>query len=73
MSAIDSSDGRAGIVSLIEVDGDGLVPRRLALESAERRVDKMLWLRYDHLISPSPGAPRATPPAQVINQCAQRS
>jgi 2,5-diamino-6-(ribosylamino)-4(3H)-pyrimidinone 5'-phosphate reductase len=40
------ADGRAGMATLFDVDDEGFVPRRLALESVERRADDMLWLRY---------------------------
>jgi riboflavin biosynthesis pyrimidine reductase len=40
------ADGRMGTPALFDVDGDDVAPRRLALESAERRADDFLWLRY---------------------------
>jgi riboflavin biosynthesis pyrimidine reductase len=39
-------DGRIGTPSLFDVDRDGVAPRRLALDSMERRADDVLWLRY---------------------------
>jgi 2,5-diamino-6-(ribosylamino)-4(3H)-pyrimidinone 5'-phosphate reductase len=39
-------DGRVGTASLFDVEGDGVAPRRLALEAVERRADDVLWLRY---------------------------
>lgn len=40
------ADGRAGMPSLFDVDGDDAAPHRLALEAVERRADDVLWLRY---------------------------
>jgi riboflavin biosynthesis pyrimidine reductase len=40
------ADGRVGTPSLFDVTGDGITPRRLALEGVERRMDDVLWLRY---------------------------
>jgi len=40
------ADGRMGMAALFDVDADGAAPRRLALESVERRADDVLWLRY---------------------------
>ena len=40
------ADGRIGTPALFDVDGDDVSPRRLALESVERRADDVLWLRY---------------------------
>ncbi len=40
------ADGRIGTPALFDVDGDDVTPRRLALESVERRDDDILWLRY---------------------------
>ena len=40
------ADGRMGTPALFDVDGDEVVPRRLALEAVERREDDVLWLRY---------------------------
>ena len=40
------ADGRIGTPALFDVDGDDVTPRRLALESVERRADDVLWLRY---------------------------
>jgi Pyrimidine reductase, riboflavin biosynthesis len=39
-------DGRVGLASLVDVQGEGFAPRRLALEHVERRADDVLWLRY---------------------------
>jgi 2,5-diamino-6-(ribosylamino)-4(3H)-pyrimidinone 5'-phosphate reductase len=39
-------DGRVGTAALFDVEGEGVQPRRLALEAVERRVDDGLWLRY---------------------------
>ena len=38
-------DGRVGTPALFDVDGDDVVPHRLALEGGVRRADHMLWLR----------------------------
>jgi riboflavin biosynthesis pyrimidine reductase len=40
------ADGRIGTPTLFDVDGDDVTPRRLTLESVERRSDDVLWLRY---------------------------
>lgn len=40
------ADGRIGMAALFDVEGDDVTPRRLALESVERRADDFLWLRY---------------------------
>jgi riboflavin biosynthesis pyrimidine reductase len=40
------ADGRIGTPALFDIDGDDVTPRKLALESVERRADDMLWLRY---------------------------
>lgn len=40
------ADGRVGTPALFDVDGDRAAPRRLALESVERRGSGVLWLRY---------------------------
>lgn len=40
------ADGRVGTPALFDVDGEDIVPRRLALEAVERREDDVLWLRY---------------------------
>jgi len=40
------ADGRVGTPSLFDIDGEGVIPRRLALETVERRADDVLWLRY---------------------------
>jgi riboflavin biosynthesis pyrimidine reductase len=39
-------DGRIGTPALFDIDGDGVAPRRLALEHVEQRADDVLWLRY---------------------------
>lgn len=40
------ADGRIGTPAVFDVDGEGVAPRRLALESVERRAGDVLWLRY---------------------------
>jgi len=47
------ADGRVGTAALFDVEvdpsagtGQAITPRRLALESVERRADDVLWLRY---------------------------
>ena len=40
------AEGRVGTPALFDVDGDGVAPHRLALESVERRADDVIWLRY---------------------------
>jgi riboflavin biosynthesis pyrimidine reductase len=40
------ADGRTGTPALFDIDGGGVIPRRLALEHVERRADDLLWLRY---------------------------
>jgi riboflavin biosynthesis pyrimidine reductase len=40
------ADGRIGTPALFDVEGEGVTPHRLALESVERRADETLWLRY---------------------------
>jgi riboflavin biosynthesis pyrimidine reductase len=40
------ADGRMGTPALFDLDGGDVTPRRLALESVERRADDVLWLRY---------------------------
>ena len=40
------ADGRMGTPALFDVEGSGVAPRRLTLESVEQRVDGVLWLRY---------------------------
>ena len=40
------ADGRMGMATLFDVEGDGGAPRRLVLESVERRTDDVIWLRY---------------------------
>src|SRR5690606_25253984 len=39
------ADGRVGTAALFDVDGD-VAPRRLSLDSVERRADGILWVRY---------------------------
>jgi len=50
-----SVDGRMGSPALVDVAGDDVAPRRLALEAVERRADDVFWLRYR--VEPR-GAPR---------------
>ena len=40
------ADGRIGTAALFDVDNGHGAPRRLALESVERRADDVVWLRY---------------------------
>ena len=40
------ADGRVGTASLFDAAGGGTAPRRVALESVERRAGDVLWLRY---------------------------
>jgi 2,5-diamino-6-(ribosylamino)-4(3H)-pyrimidinone 5'-phosphate reductase len=40
------ADSREGTPALFDVDARAVAPRRLALETVERRGDDMLWLRY---------------------------
>jgi 2,5-diamino-6-(ribosylamino)-4(3H)-pyrimidinone 5'-phosphate reductase len=40
------ADGRIGTPALFDDDADDVTPRRLALESVERRTDDVLWIRY---------------------------
>jgi 2,5-diamino-6-(ribosylamino)-4(3H)-pyrimidinone 5'-phosphate reductase len=40
------ADGRIGTPALLDIDGDDVTPRALALEAVERRAADMLWLRY---------------------------
>ena len=40
------ADGRIGTPALFDVEGDGVRPRRLALETVERRAGDVVWLRY---------------------------
>jgi 2,5-diamino-6-(ribosylamino)-4(3H)-pyrimidinone 5'-phosphate reductase len=40
------TDGRIGTPALFDIDGDDVTPRRLTLDSVERRADDVLWLRY---------------------------
>jgi 2,5-diamino-6-(ribosylamino)-4(3H)-pyrimidinone 5'-phosphate reductase len=40
------ADGRIGTPALFDIDGDDVTPRRLTLDSIERRADDVLWLRY---------------------------
>lgn len=40
------ADGRIGTPALFDVDGDDPAPRRLVLDSVERRAGDLLWLRY---------------------------
>jgi 2,5-diamino-6-(ribosylamino)-4(3H)-pyrimidinone 5'-phosphate reductase len=49
-------DGRMGTPALFDEDADAATPRRLALESVERRADDLLWLRYRVETAASPDA-----------------
>ena len=40
------ADGRIGTPALFDMDGEGGEPRRLVLETVERRPDDVIWLRY---------------------------
>jgi riboflavin biosynthesis pyrimidine reductase len=40
------ADGRVGTPALFGVVGDEVTPRRLVLDTVERRADDVLWLRY---------------------------
>jgi 2,5-diamino-6-(ribosylamino)-4(3H)-pyrimidinone 5'-phosphate reductase len=40
------ADGRIGTPALFDVDGDRVIPQRLALVVVERRHGDILWLRY---------------------------
>ena len=40
------ADGRAATPALFHIDGDRTTPRKLALETVERRDGDVLWLRY---------------------------
>lgn len=40
------ADGRVGTPALFDMDGDGVTPHGLALDSVERRADDVLWIRY---------------------------
>ncbi len=40
------ADGREQTPALFDIDAREVMPRRLALETVERRADDMLWLRY---------------------------
>ena len=40
------ADGRVGTPAVFEVDRSGAAPRRLTLETVERRSGEMIWLRY---------------------------
>ena len=40
------ADGRAATPALFHIDGDRATPRKLALETVERRDGDVLWLRY---------------------------
>ena len=40
------ADGRVGTPALFDIGNVGVTPRRLALESVERRSENVLWLRY---------------------------
>jgi 2,5-diamino-6-(ribosylamino)-4(3H)-pyrimidinone 5'-phosphate reductase len=40
------TDGRIGTPTLFDIDGNDVTPRRLALDTVERRADDVVWLRY---------------------------
>ena len=40
------ADGRVGTPAVFDVERRGAAPRRLTLETVERRSDDMIWLRY---------------------------
>lgn len=40
------ADARKGTPALFDIEGAGIEPQRLALESVERHADDVLWLRY---------------------------
>jgi 2,5-diamino-6-(ribosylamino)-4(3H)-pyrimidinone 5'-phosphate reductase len=40
------ADGRIGTPALFDIEGDGVAPHRLGLETVERRDGDVLWLRY---------------------------
>ena len=40
------ADGRMGLAALFDLEDGDAAPRRLALESVERRADDVVWLRY---------------------------
>ena len=40
------ADGRMGTPALFDAGRDDAAPRRLALESVERRAGDIVWLRY---------------------------
>ena len=40
------ADGRVGTPAVFDVDRSGAAPRRLTLETVERRSGEMIWLRY---------------------------
>ena len=39
-------DGRIGTPAVFDIDGEGVSPVRLVLETVEQRADDVLWLRY---------------------------
>ena len=39
-------DGRIGTPALFDIDEDRVTPRRIELDSVEKRADGLLWLRY---------------------------
>ena len=40
------ADGRVGTPAVFDVDRSGAAPRRLTIETVERRSGEMIWLRY---------------------------
>ena len=40
------ADGRIGTPALFDIEDDDVTPRRLELDSVEKRADGVLWLRY---------------------------
>jgi 2,5-diamino-6-(ribosylamino)-4(3H)-pyrimidinone 5'-phosphate reductase len=49
------ADGRVGTPALFDIGDAGVTPRRLALESVDRRSENVLWLRYR--VEPIPHSP----------------
>ncbi|HEX5871596.1 MAG TPA: dihydrofolate reductase family protein [Longimicrobium sp.] len=50
------ADGRLGTPALFDDDAEDATPRRLALESVERRAGDILWLRYRVEAAAAPSA-----------------
>src|SRR5438876_7294102 len=40
------ADGRVGTPAVFDIERSGAAPRRLTVETVERRSDDMIWLRY---------------------------